>query len=87
LFRLVYSNLKPKNILVDKQDYIKIIDFNCTNFISLEFKVYISLYRQLFNSKAELKERTVDKLSIVERSNGCAVEVHDCQSNRKIETA
>jgi serine/threonine protein kinase len=62
LLRLAYSNLKPENVLVDKQDCIKIADFDYTNFISLEFEVYILLYRQLLGSKAGLKEGTAGKL-------------------------
>lgn len=60
--RLAYSNLKPKNVLVNKQDHVKIRDFNYTNSISLEFKAYIPLYRRLLNSEARLEEGTIGKL-------------------------
>jgi serine/threonine protein kinase len=62
LLGLAYSNLKPENVLVDKQDCVKIADFDCTNFIGLEFEVYIPLYRQLLGSKARSKEGTAGKL-------------------------
>jgi hypothetical protein len=60
--KLTYNNLKPKNVLVNKQDYVKIKDFNYTNFIGLEFKVYILLYKRFFSSKARLKKETINKL-------------------------
>jgi hypothetical protein len=48
--------------LVNKQDGVKIRDFDCTNFIGLEFEVYIPLYRRLLGSEAGPKEGTTGKL-------------------------
>jgi hypothetical protein len=48
--------------LVDKQDYLKIADFDCTNFISSEFEVCIPLYRRLLGSEAGSKKGTAGKL-------------------------
>jgi hypothetical protein len=48
--------------LVDKQDYLKIADFDCTNFIGSEFEVCILLYRRLLGSKAGSKKGTAGKL-------------------------
>ena len=30
---LAHGDLRPENVLVDKQDRVKIADFDCTNFI------------------------------------------------------
>jgi hypothetical protein len=48
--------------LVDKQDRIKIKDFDCTNSIGSEFEACIPSYRRLLGSEARSEEGTAGKL-------------------------
>jgi serine/threonine protein kinase len=59
---LAHGDLKPENVLVNKQDRLKIRDFDYTNFIGSEFEAYIPLYRRLLGSEAKSKEGTASKL-------------------------
>jgi serine/threonine protein kinase len=59
---LAHGDLKPENVLVDKQDHVKIADFDCTNFIGLEFEACIPPYGRLLGSEAGSKEGTAGKL-------------------------
>jgi serine/threonine protein kinase len=59
---LAHGDLKPENVLVDKQDRVKIGDFDCTNFIGSEFEACIPPYGRLLGSEAGPKEGTAGKL-------------------------
>lgn len=59
---LAHGDLRPENVLVDKQDHVKIADFDCTNFIGSEFEACIPPYGRLLGSEAGLKEGTAGKL-------------------------
>jgi serine/threonine protein kinase len=60
--RLAHGDLKPNNVLVDKQDRVKIADFDCTNFIGLEFEACIPPYGRLLGGEARSKKGTAGKL-------------------------
>jgi serine/threonine protein kinase len=59
---LAHGDLKPENVLVGKQDRVKIGDFDCTNFIGSEFEACIPPYGRLLGSEAGSKEGTAGKL-------------------------
>jgi serine/threonine protein kinase len=59
---LAHGDLKPENVLVDKQNRVKIGDFDCTNFIGSESEACIPPYGQLLGSEAGSKEGTLGKL-------------------------
>lgn len=59
---LAHGDLKPENVLVDKQDRVKIGDFDCTNSIGSEFEACIPPYGRLLGSEAGSEEGTAGKL-------------------------
>ncbi|KAG4436716.1 hypothetical protein IFR05_007799 [Cadophora sp. M221] len=59
---LAHGDLRPENVLVDKQDRVKIGDFDCTNFIGSEFEACIPPYGRLLGSEAGSNEGTAGKL-------------------------
>jgi serine/threonine protein kinase len=59
---LAHGDLKPENVLVDKQDHVKIGDFDSTSSIGSEFEACIPPYGRLLGSEAGSKEGTAGKL-------------------------
>ncbi|KAK0099491.1 hypothetical protein ONS95_004698 [Cadophora gregata] len=61
---LAHGDLKPENVLLDKQNRVKLADFDCANTIGSEFEACIPPYGRLLGSEAGSEEGTAGQLGV-----------------------